>query len=88
MTSTNFVQALGAGSGIDSKALAKDLVEATRAPAKALIDEKIARSEARISGYGVIRYSLNELKNAYAALNDLSDFTSLQSTNTSRPALG
>lgn len=88
MTSTNFVQALGAGSGIDSKALATDLVEATRAPAKALIDEKIARSEARISGYGVVRYNLNELKNAYAALNDLSDFTSLQSTNTQATSFG
>lgn len=88
MATTNFVKALGAGSGIDSQALAKDLVEATRAPAKALIDEKIARSEARISGYGVIRYSLNQLKNAYGALNDLSDFTSLQSTNTQPASFG
>jgi flagellar hook-associated protein 2 len=78
---TNFVQALGAGSGIDSQALAKDLVEATRAPAKAIIDERIAKTEARISGYGVIKYNLNELKTAYAALNDLSDFSSLQASN-------
>ncbi len=85
---TNFVQALGAGSGIDSQALAKDLVEATRAPAKALIDEKITRTEARISGYGVIKYNLNELKNAYAALNDLSDFGSLQTSNSQPTAFG
>ncbi len=85
---TNLVKALGAGSGIDSQALAKDLVEATRAPSKALIDEKIARTEARISGYGVVKYNLNELKTAYAALNDLSDFNSLQATNTQPSALG
>jgi flagellar hook-associated protein 2 len=85
---TNFVKALGAGSGIDSQALAKDLVEATRAPAKALIDEKIAKTEARISGYGVIKYSLNELKTAYAALNDMSDFSSLQASNSQPSAFG
>ncbi len=85
---TNFVNALGAGSGIDSQALAKDLVEATRAPAKALIDDKIAKTEARISGYGVIKYNLNELKTAYAALNDLSDFSSLQASNSQPSAFG
>lgn len=87
-TNTNFVNALGAGSGVDTQALAKNLVDATRAPAKSILDEKIAKSEARISGYGVIKYNLNELKKAYAALNDLSDFTSLQSSNTQPSALG
>ena len=87
-TNTNFVNALGAGSGVDTQALAKNLVEATRAPAKALIDEKIAKSEARISGYGVIKYSLNALKTAYAGLNDLTEFTSLQASNTQPSAFG
>jgi flagellar hook-associated protein 2 len=88
MATTNLVNALGAGSGVDTQALAKNLVEATRAPAKSIIDEKIARSEARISGYGVIKYNLNALKTAYAALNDLSDFTSLQASNTQPSAFG
>jgi flagellar hook-associated protein 2 len=87
-TNTNFVNALGAGSGVDTQALAKNLVEATRAPAKALIDEKIAKSEARISGYGVIKYSLNALKTAYAGLNDLTEFSSLQASNTQPSAFG
>ncbi len=85
---TNFVNALGAGSGIDSQALAKDLVEASRAPTKSLIDAKIAKTEARISGYGVIKYNLNELRTAYAALNDLTDFSSLQTTNSQPSAFG
>jgi flagellar hook-associated protein 2 len=85
---TNFVNALGAGSGVDTQALAKSLVEATRAPAKSILDEKIAKSEARISGYGVIKYNLNELKKAYAGLNDLNDFSSLQASNSQPSALG
>jgi len=85
---TNFVNALGAGSGIDTQQLAKDLMEATREPRKAVIDEKIAKSEARISGYGVIRFSLGELKTAFSGLNDLSDFASLQVANTQASALG
>lgn len=82
---TNFVSALGAGSGIDSKALAKSLMEASREPRKAIIDQRIAKTEARVSGYSVIQYSLGELKKAFAELNDLSDFASLKSSN-SHPA--
>jgi len=85
---TNFVNALGAGSGIDTQQLAKDLMEATREPRKAIIDEKITKSEARISGYSVIKFSLGELKTAFQGLNDLSDFASLQVANTQASALG
>jgi flagellar hook-associated protein 2 len=84
---TNFVNALGAGSGIDTQTLAKDLMEATREPRKAIIDEKITKSEARISGYGVIQFSLGELKTAFSGLNDLSDFASLQVANTQSSAM-
>jgi flagellar hook-associated protein 2 len=84
---TNFVNALGAGSGIDTQQLAKDLMEATREPRKAIIDEKITKSEARISGYSVIKFSLGELKTAFQGLNDLSDFASLQSASTQSAAV-
>lgn len=85
---TNFVNALGAGSGIDIKQLSNDLMEATREPRKAIIDDKIAKSEARISGYGVLRFSIGELKTAFAGLNDLSDFSSLQASNSQPSAFG
>ncbi len=85
---TNFVNALGAGSGIDTQKLAKDLMEATREPRKAIIDDKITKSEARISGYSVIQFSLGELKTAFSGLNDLSDFASLQTSNTQASAVG
>lgn len=85
---TNFVNALGAGSGIDIKKLATDLMEATREPRKAIIDDKIAKSEARISGYGVLRFSIDDLKQAFEGLNDLSDFASLQTSNSQPSAFG
>ena len=85
---TNFVNALGAGSGIDIKQLANDLVNATREPRQAIIDDKIAKSEARISGYGVLRFSIDELKRAFEGLNDLSDFSSLQANNSQPSAFG
>ena len=82
MATSNIVNTLGAGSGIDTKTLAKDLMEATREPRKTIIEGKISKSEARISGYAVIKYSLGELKTAFEGLNDLSDFASLQTANT------
>lgn len=87
MATSNIVNTLGAGSGIDTKTLAKDLMEATREPRKAIIEGKIAKSEARISGYAVIQYSLSDLKDAFSGLNDLSDFASLQTSNTQASAL-
>lgn len=87
ISSSNIINTLGAGSGIDTQKLAKDLMEATREPRKAVIEQKIAKTEARISGLAVIRFSLDELKTAFSGLNDLSDFASIKSNNTQTTAL-
>ena len=76
-TSTSTVTALGAGSGVDIAALAKSLVEAERAPAKAAIDKKVTAATNSVSGYAAIKYVLDNLKTAFADLKDQSDFTSL-----------
>jgi flagellar hook-associated protein 2 len=81
----NFVSALGAGSGIDIKKLAEDLVAVERAPRQERIDARIAQAEARISGYSVVRFALSGLKDAFAALNDLSEFSSI-TPRTSQPS--
>lgn len=86
VTSTNIVNTLGAGSGIDTKALAESLVEAERAPRKQRIDEKIAKSEAQISGYGAMKYALSTLKTAFSKLNDASDFSSITAKTTQASA--
>jgi flagellar hook-associated protein 2 len=75
------ITALGAGSGIDVKALAESLVEAERAPRKERIDERITKSEAKISGYAAVNYALSTLKTAFQKLNDASDFSAVSVNN-------
>jgi flagellar hook-associated protein 2 len=84
---TNTITALGAGSGIDVKALAQSLVDAERTPAKALIDKRVAQSTANISGYSAIKYVLDALKTAFADLKNQSSFNSLAPTNNQPSAL-
>jgi len=85
---SNIVSSLGAGSGIDIQALAQNLVDAEKTPRKDAIDAKIAKSEARISGLSLVNYSLAEIKTAFSALNDASDFSSLTATNSQSSAFG
>ena len=86
MAVSNIVSSLGAGSGIDIQALAQNLVDAEKTPRKDAIDAKIAKSEARISGLALVNYSLAEIKTAFAALNDASDFSSLTASNSQSSA--
>ena len=85
---TNFVSALGAGSGVDVKSLAGSLVEAERAPRKERIDNQIAKTEAKISGYGAMKFALSDLQAAFAKVNDAYEFSSVTSTNTQPAAFG
>ncbi len=86
--SSNIINTLGAGSGIDVKALAEGLVEAERAPLKQRIETQIQKSQARISGYSAVKFAVQELKTAFEKLNDASDFASLKTTNTQPSAFG
>lgn len=86
-TTSNIVNTLGAGSGIDIKGLAQSLVDAEKTPQKERIDAKIKQSEARITGYGAMKYALSELKTAFEKLNDASDFSSIKPSNTQPNAL-
>lgn len=81
VSNTNAINALGAGSGMDVKALATNLVEAERAPRKEVIDKKIAKSEARISGYAVVASALTQFKTSFEALNNKSDFSAVAVTS-------
>jgi flagellar hook-associated protein 2 len=84
----NIIKTLGAGSGIDTNALAQSLVDAERIPAEDAINTKITKSEAKISGYAAITFSANQLKDAFSALNDVSDFNSLAVRNSNTSAFG
>ena len=81
---TDTISALGAGSGVDVKSLATNLVEAERAPRKAVLEKKIKASEGGISGYGAIKFVLGDLNSAFGALKNQSAFN-VTSTRNSHP---
>jgi flagellar hook-associated protein 2 len=77
----NIVNMMGAGSGMDVKALAQSLVDVERQPREAAINKKIDKANARISGYSALRFGLDQLKTAFSALNNKTDFNSVNLTN-------
>lgn len=88
MATSSIVNTLGAGSGIDVRSLAQSLVDAEKLPKQERIEAKIAKSEAKITGYGAVKFALSELKNAFGKLNDASDFSSILPANTQPSAFG
>ena len=64
------IGSLGAGSGVDITALAQNLVNAEQAPKAAVINGKITKNEARVSGYAAISYVMSGVQTALAALKD------------------
>ncbi len=72
---------LGAGSGVDVTSLAQNLVDAERVPKENMLNAKITKSEGKVTGYGAISFMLGEVKKAFAALNDKTDFTGVSATS-------
>ena len=85
--SIDYINALGAGAGIDTKALVSSLVEAERAGKKSIIDGKIEGNNAQISGIGTAVSKVTELRLAALALNDATDFNNFNVSNTQSTAL-
>ena len=81
MASIDYVQALGAGAGFDTKKIVEALVNAEKAPTEARIKSKIAESEAKISGLGQAVSILNVVKDAARRLNDAKDFKTFAVSN-------
>ena len=88
MASIDYVQALGAGAGFDTKKIVEALVNAERAPAEARLNSKIAESEAKISGLGQAVSILNVVKDAAQRLNDAKDFKTFAVSNSQTNAFG
>jgi flagellar capping protein FliD len=76
-STSSAITAFGAGSGMDVQSLATNLVEAERAPRKAVIQKKITQSESGISGYAAVKFVLNDLKTAFSGIKDQSDFNAM-----------
>ena len=85
MSSVDYVSALGAGAGIDSKAIVNALVEAERAPQQSSLDRLVSRSETRVLAFGIVKSTLELVRDQFRQLNDVSDlnaFTTQSSTST------
>ncbi|MEN9763611.1 MAG: Flagellar hook-associated protein 2 [Pseudomonadota bacterium] len=81
MSTDTIMSALGAGSGIDIKGLARNLADVEQKPREEAIQARIDKTEKRISGYGAVMFGLKQLKDAFAALNDRSEFTGASAKN-------
>tara|TARA_R110001583_G_scaffold195380_1_gene372446 strand:- start:2956 stop:6156 length:3201 start_codon:yes stop_codon:yes gene_type:complete len=66
----NIISSLGAGSGIDTKALVEGLVASERAPREAVLDKNTQTYEAQISGYGALRSALAGIQDSVKLLSD------------------
>lgn len=77
------LNALGAGSGLDSKAIVDALVAAERAPQESRITKKITESEASISAYGQVTSVLEGVRSAFEALNDVNDLSEVSVSSSS-----
>lgn len=70
MIDNNIIQSLGAGSGIDTNNLVKQLVEIERAAPQERIDDKRELVETQISDFGLLTSALTTLQDAAEAIVD------------------
>ena len=77
----DYINALGAGASFDTKKIVEALVEAERAPARALIQRKADEGEAKITGLASADSILNKFKVSAQNLNDARDFNTYSINN-------
>ena len=87
VSSTNFISALGTGSGVDIKALAQSLVDAEKTPKQDIIQRSIDASKARTAGYTTVTYALDQLKAAVDALKDPGSFNAVTPSSSNAQAV-
>ncbi len=83
----DIVSALNAGSGINIKELAQALVDAEKVPREALVQSKIDKSDAKISGLGIVKNVLERFKTAFQKLDSVSDFKTFSVSNSNTSAI-
>ena len=77
----DYINALGAGASFDTKKIVEALVEAERAPARALIQRKADEGDAKITGLASAASILNKFKVSAQNLNDARDFNTYSINN-------
>lgn len=84
--SQNIVNALGAGSGIDTAALVSSLVDVERAAPQGRIDTKRETAETQISDFGLLSSALSTLQDAAEILSNADTFNSKSASFTDSTA--
>jgi flagellar hook-associated protein 2 len=77
----DYLNALGAGSGIDTQQVVNSLVEAERAPQQASLDRMKEKADVRVSAFGVIKGTLEAVRDQFRKLNDVSDLKGFTTTS-------
>ena len=62
---------LNAGSGVDTASLAQNLVNAEITPQQNIINSKITKNDARVSGYSAVAFVVSELNTAFTGLKSI-----------------
>ena len=81
---TDYLQALGAGAGFDTKKIVTAIVDAEKAVKQSSIDRRTADVDAQVSGKAQVKSSLQTLRTAFARVDDKVDFN-FSSLNNSAP---
>ena len=79
---TDYINILNAGSGLNTKEIIDSLVEAERAPVEALITEKAEELEVSISSFGTLKQNFSDHETNLSSLNGVT-VLSISQTGTS-----
>jgi len=85
MSTVDYLGALGAGSGIDTQLVVNSIVDAERAPQQQSLDRIKEKADLRLSAFGVVKGTLEAVRDQFRKLNDVSElksFTSQSSDST------
>jgi len=82
------INSLSAGSGVDTVALAQNLVDAEMAPQKNEINSKISKNDSKVSGLSGLMYITQAFSDSLTALKDKSNFNVLKANNSNTAAFG
>ena len=83
----SIISALGTGSGVDTNALAQNLVNAEKIPQQNDINSKISKNDTTISGLSGVMYIMQAFQTSLNTLQDWSNFNAVAVANSNTSAL-
>lgn len=87
MSTMDYLGALGAGSGIDTQLVVNSIVEAERAPQQQSLDRMKEKADLRLSAFGVVKGTLEAVRDQFRKLNDVSDLKSFTTETSDATAI-